>query len=441
MAFRSLALVLATLLSAHVAHSAQATLKVQSQMGTTVRTGTATGTSTGSRTMPVFVAPQLTPVQFLIMSSPTERKIVWTELRNMRSTTGRAFPLIDSGLGAPKGIAFDRERGDLYVADSEAMKIFRYSVVVSEDIDEQGQTQYRLSSNGIRLTVMEGRNVSWVALDQSGDIFYSDEGGGTINKISAEVMDMLAGGDFQANELQVIPERELEAMASAAISTALSAGAPEHAAPDDLALAQPHILSLYDASINPRVNTPAGLVSDGLRLFWANGADGTNAGTAVRGEVTPTAPLTLSDGSEPAPFPTHSLMNVSDNNFGIALSNTFCFVSASNGGVGVVYGTRLTGGPVYPFATGLGEPRGMVWDGDGSVFVADTAGSAVFSFPVGRIIENAPLTQAVEFNGAWGVALMSEIDPAFQIRDSAISLFGTNSRVLFAILFAWTAFA
>eukprot|EP00438_Fugacium_kawagutii_P023689 Skav218409 [mRNA] locus=scaffold1349:121385:127888:+ [translate_table: standard] len=60
---------------------------------------------------PTFVAPQLTPKQFLIISSASEQKIVYTELKNFKATTGRTFALIDSGLSEPQGLALDHDRG------------------------------------------------------------------------------------------------------------------------------------------------------------------------------------------------------------------------------------------------------------------------------------------------------------------------------------------
>merc|ERR1719230_2263175 len=127
--------------------------------------------------MAIDEAPPMTPPEFLIISSPTEQKIVYTELVNMHSVHGRTYPLIDSGLGEPAGIAFDRERGDLYVADRAARKIFRYSILVSDKPNSlDGNNGTSLISDGIRLTVMEGRDVSWVAVNQNGDILYSDEG-------------------------------------------------------------------------------------------------------------------------------------------------------------------------------------------------------------------------------------------------------------------------
>ena len=86
------------------------------------------------------------------------------------------------------------------------------------------------------------------------------------------------------------------------------------------------------------------------------------------------------------------------------------------GGMGCGAGHRTSrqhpvqGGSAVEIATGLKEPRGLVWDRDYTVFVADQAQSAVFSFPSGRSMRNAPLTKAVEFSAAYGVALLSDED-------------------------------
>jgi len=88
------------------------------------------GFAVGAEQKHPFSAPPMQPSQFLIISSPTEKKVVWTPLVNFRSSEGRAFVLVDDGLSEPKGIAFDDRRGLLYVADSGAKAIFRYTVII-----------------------------------------------------------------------------------------------------------------------------------------------------------------------------------------------------------------------------------------------------------------------------------------------------------------------
>merc|ERR1719316_2532964 len=98
----------------------------------------------------------MTVAQFLFVSSPAEKKVCWTELNNFKSTEGRVHPLIDSGLEAPTGIALDRIRGHLYVADYAAKKIFRYGYKVRTTSDSSGGVKRSVTSTGVRLTVLQG---------------------------------------------------------------------------------------------------------------------------------------------------------------------------------------------------------------------------------------------------------------------------------------------
>lgn len=367
-----------------------------------------------TKTTSRFVAPRMTPLQWIIASSPTERKISYTELKNFKSTDNTMHALVDSGLGEPVGIALDRDRGNLYVADRMAQKIFRYDLLVEEDHEWGGETNYRLVVGGMRLTILAGRNVSYVAVDVSGDVFYSDESSNSVNRITQQVMNDIAAGIYIAEDLQVVSEKTQEATGSQAVSTNMLTVATD-ASTTDPPDTQPQILSIYEASVNPHVSRPGGVWSDGLNLFWTNQVNGTGAGSCMRGEVDPQPPMLMAAGDQPAAFPTATLSNISAVSHGVTKSNNFVFFSASDEGSGVVYGlSALDGGTAYSFATGLGEPRGLVWDGDMTVYVADTAAGEIWSFPIGRLIDQAPLTQTVAFNGAWGVALLSAEDEAFQ---------------------------
>lgn len=357
---------------------------------------------------PEFFAPRLTPRQFLFISSATQNKIVYTELKNFKTTTGRTYPLIDSGLSQPSGISFDRERGHLYVADTGSQKIFRYSIVVD---DNNGN--YNVVTEGPRLTIVEGKPVKWVEVSINGDVFFSDTAENSINKITKNTVDAIAHGTIPAASLELISEKQQEATSAARSASSSSTDAMS-------ATAAPYIYSLYEGTINTHVSLPAGVSSDGVRLFWANQQNSEKSGGAVRGEVEPQSPVELAPGGNPAPFPAYPLANTTGTGYGVAqTSNLVFFACQTTSSTGVVYGVNQESGSAVEFATGLVEPRGLVWDRDNTVFVADQAQNAVFSFPSGRSMHGAPLTKGVEFAGAFGVALMSDQDAAFKMLKSA----------------------
>jgi len=187
---------------------------------------------------PTWAAPQLTPKQFLIISSPSETKVVYTEIKNFKSTTGRTFALVDSGLSDPRGLSFDGTRGALYIADKSAKKIFRYSVTVSESSDS---SSLQLQTSGVQLCIMENADTSWVNVDLNGDVFYTDETKNTINKIPLETIDMLSSGQSSSSQISLI-------------SLKTSSGS--------MSSDEAQVYSIYEGSVNPQVTAPAGVASE-----------------------------------------------------------------------------------------------------------------------------------------------------------------------------------
>merc|ERR1719238_2037392 len=117
------------------------------------------------------------------------------------------------------------------------------------------------------MTILSGHLVEWVAVDRSGDVFYSATDTNNINKITAGVMKNLGDGLFDAKSLRVVSEKDQEAEAASNAQddmdtlTKTVTDAPPPAQ---------EILSMYEANINPYVTVPAGVATDGIRLIWAN---------------------------------------------------------------------------------------------------------------------------------------------------------------------------
>lgn len=365
----------------------------------------------GDSFRPEFHAPQLTPTQFLFVSSPSEKKVVYTQLKNFKSLTGRTFALVDSGLEEPAGLAFDRARGWLYVADRGASRIFRYRVLVQDS----GAGVYSLATDGVQLCIMQGQAVEWVSVDITGDVFYSDTARNTINRIPIDTIDRLGEGAYQCGDLQVKSQKAqmIQAERQAAELQSMTDAQREASRPTDPPDTEPVIFSVYEGSVNPHVTVPGGVVSDGARLYWTNLEAGKEAGTLVQGKVKPDLPLVASNGSEPAPFASTALTSESDAAYGIAKSSTMVFYTTNRTGTGYVYG-MLAGGQPHAFVSSLIQPRGLCWDGDNTVYVADERGNSVFSFPVGRLMDDAPLSESAALTGAFGVALFSLHDDAFK---------------------------
>lgn len=376
----------------------------------TTRTRSRLDPTDGASNSP-FSAPPIAPQQFLMISSAAEKKIVWTTLANMESSDGRAFALVDSGLDEPKGLAFDHKTGHLYVADSGAKKIFRYTVLC--DLSGSAPT---LVTSGVRLTISQGHPVEYVTIDEHGNLFYTAPDTNNINKIKASVLRKLATGEFTASTMQIISEKTLEAqqIASANIArTKKKSNKTVDALPTDAPPVQPHILSVYEAKMNPNVSSPASIWADGADLYWTNQKDGKTAGTIVKGQTDPKPNVSKSGV---APFPAVAITHVANGAYGLAKSTQAFFFSreSDHPGSGLVTGLLMDTDITIDFVTTLAAPRGLVFDGDQTVYVADQVGGNVYSFPTGRMMTNVPLTRTVSMKGAFGLVILSSSDPAFK---------------------------
>lgn len=375
----------------------------------------ATASSSGlSYIISDYRIPQLTPTQFLFISSPSQQKIVYTELRNFQSATGRTYVLVDSGLSYPAGLAFDNVRGHLYVADKGASYIYRYAIQVAKD----AKGHYSLTTDNTRICIAPAET-EWLSVDFEGNLYWSGIGMHSINKLTIATINELLKGELSCEDLKFMSESQLEALwaKTAAIQMSQSIGEPAEAATAETPLTA--ILGMYEASSNNYVASPQGVAAVGKRLYWANGANGNVNGTVVMGEVEPPYRAQTLQGVTPS-FPSLILTNQTAVARSLAASNTMVFYTTvdTTTGSGTVIGVS-TGGVAVNYVTSLGTPNGMVWDGDQTMYVADTAANMVYSFPVGRLSPSAPLMSSVQFKGPFGLALLSEEDPAFAIATSS----------------------
>jgi len=256
-----------------------------------------------------------------------------------------------------------------------------------------------LATDGVQLRILSDVQVEWVTVDVNGDVFYSDKGSLSINRIPFGVIDALAHGDSQRAKQLAWQAKKLFYQKAPPATTETS----------------PYGLPVYVGSINPHVTVPAGIASDGMRLYWTNSEGGQESGAVASGEVDPHLPANTPPGARP-PFPSFGLANNTDRGFGVAKSSNMVFFSSSEKGHGVVYGVLDGNYPaIVEFATGLLTPMGLVWDGDQTLFVADEAGDSVYSMPVGRFAPDAPLEKSAILRGPFGVAMFSSEDKAFTV--------------------------
>lgn len=311
-------------------------------------------------------------LRYVIVSSPTQASVMYwqptdigepivenTALYSSPYLDPRREPqpLISEGLESPVGLAMDHARHGLYVADPQALKIYRYVVTATSTGLEVGD----------RVQAVSNFQARWVAVDSSGTLFFSDEQNNAIYKVdkSQLVKDSSSAGSEVAHYI-------------------------------DDEVAEP--VKLYDASKTSEVSNPGGVAVDNYRVFWTNKVLGTQHGSVVQGfeEPPPGAP-TLAE-------------KIADNSlkvYGVCLSHTNIYFTDDKT---FMYGVKKVGGAIATISEKMKGPRGCAFDGDGTVYFADEEGNAVMSLP-GNIHNLAPmkLHKAFTINGPFGLAVFNVV--------------------------------
>lgn len=361
---------------------------------------------------PDFTAPvHMRPDQFLIVSSPTRKKVVWSNIQNFQSAMARPFPLIDDGLVEPRGLALDRKSLSLYVADTGAQKIYRYALLIVAT--DQGSS---LTTTGERTTILKGHPVESLTFDGDGNLFYTARDTNNINKLSAAAIRSVINGVLKPGNWQIISERTLEFKSMLAPQRAQFLGKTYSNLTIDADRATATIQSLYEAPTNPHVSSPTSPVVDGEDLFWINQVDGAVKGTVVKGGVNPKSNHSNLGATQ---FRAVALTKSGDGAFGLTSSEKALFftrnIIGADGppGSGAVSGLIKGTSTAVNLVTGLKAPRGLAWDGDRTVYVADEGLGHVWAFAANRLMENVPITKALNMDGAYGIVHFGADEPAF----------------------------
>lgn len=380
--------------------------------------------------------PPLTPTQYLLISSPSEAKIVYTELSNFKSDSGVATTLIDSGLTNPRGLALDPTHGYLYVADSGQRKIYRFHLEFQSNSDGSST----MTTDGVQLTIVENHDVWWLTCDINGDLFFSDQSDRFVGHLTYETIEMIGKGETDASSLVVVSHDQLLQESVNAITTGLTETSDSDELTEPTAPVA-EILVAYNANNTPMAHSPAGISSDSVRVYWGNEVSGVKYGSVVRGEAYPKA-VPISGGNVTVgnrddessnatgltggnlTFQTWVLAENVNTTYGVVKSSASVIFTSDQGNAtnqsgvrGFVYAvadvSTPTGAPaVYTLTSTLSSPRGLCWDGDQTVYVADQGANTVYSMPVGRLADDVPLEVAIGTEGPFGLALVS-VDDAF----------------------------
>jgi len=204
---------------------------------------------------------------------------------------------------------------------------------------------------GDPVTVAQDVKPRWVAVDGVGNVFFTSGADNKIQRVMAERMEL---GDTRA---------EL----------------------------------VYNGNTVYQVSRPSGLAIDNFNIYWANREQGIKMGSLAMGLEMP-----------PENEPWNSVRTLSDNvlqSFGVCLSATNVFYTAN---ARTVYGVKKVGGPVVKITDKLNQPRGCVWDTDGTIYIADRGNEGIYTFPASAPdLVSQRLKKFSSVAAPWGLAVVS----------------------------------
>jgi hypothetical protein len=314
--------------------------------------------------------------KYFVASFPSQGKIVY-----MKEGQKVVRDLIIGGHESLGAIAIDQTHARLYVADVAIFTIFWYQLVALPD--------GRLTTDGRKNTALVTIDARSMECDGEGNLYV---GGQAITAVTPSAP---------------APPVSIMKFAWFQLLTGVTSIIPSQAS---------GIWNVANSGDPAKMWNPSSIVTDGFRLFWGNKAQGGTHGTILEAPVSP--PDTDPVGS----IKVH--VDQGEEVGSLALTPEFLFYSTENG----IFGT-----PVYKSEQGCGRPaetkkkalnpvklslknggggppgpcrritseivstKGMVWDGDGTVFTLDPK-KGIYSFPSGNAEEHH-ITTVVEIEG------------------------------------------
>jgi len=152
--------------------------------------------------------------------------------------------------------------------------------------------------------------------------------------------------------------------------------------------------------VGTQVSFPGGIAVDNFQVFWTNKQQGSQHGTLLKGLESP-----IPSGSNGSSVSV--LSRVSESAYGVCLAMDNVFYTGHDK---YVYGLKKgKATPVSQITSMLGSPRGCIWDGDGTVYVADRTKKAIYSFSGGSMqtLQEAPMAKAADYKDPFGLAVFS----------------------------------
>jgi len=343
--------------------------------------------------LPVFLfgalaAGNIDPTRYLIVSVPKDRQIGYFKLPSLVYSL-----LVLNGPISPKAICVDQTNARLFVSDAPSLKIFWYQLIVLPD--------GKLITDGQQHVAVEGVNPKWLTVDGAGNLYFT-------GKVIAPPPFVTTEAVFMHSAINIATGTTIN---PTEIWNRANSGQP-----------------------SPAVFEPSGLATDNFHLYWGNSAGGTNYGSVVKGASTP-----------PDVQPELSVGAVADNADsvrGLVLTPTNIFYSTPAGVYGISknkVGKGCGTETCKLLSAQVRNPQGIVWDGDGTIYVAnaDVEKGAVFSFPSNGPLNKHTMVKLLDLAGVFGLDMLEVGEygaPAPAPGNLRSSAMGLSSKVFYIAL-------
>lgn len=285
-----------------------------------------------------LIAEPVSAQKYLVMSVPKAYpgpRIVYAQLPDV---TTRVLIPETAGLISPGPIALDEANARLFVADGPMLTVYWYQLIKLPD--------GKLNTDGRRHVCLTDFVATWLAVDSTGNLFLS--GKAIVPPVTAmnKPTDV---GLFMWPVIAIVTGATKMVVHEGLWNKGNSGG---------------QVLS-YD---------PSGIAVDGGTIFFGNAKAGTAHGSLIKAPVSP-----------PDMNPSGSISSMADNEdsvTGVCVALRYIFYATPNG----IYGVPKTKSGASCANDGCKlitdvpkNPKGMTWDGDGTIFIA--ADDGVYTIP------------------------------------------------------------
>lgn len=336
-------------------------------------------------------------IKYFVASDPGMGRIVY-----MRDGDKVLRDLIIGGHVTLGPIAVDQANARLYVADNAVQTIFWYQLVALPD--------GRLTTDGRKNTALITVEAQSLEVDGQGNLYV---GGKAIRAVTPSA---------PAPPVSIMKITWYQLLTG-----------------DVNILNTLGIWNVANSGDPAKMWSPASMVTDGFRMFWGNADQGGTHGTIVEAPVSP--PDTDPVGSVKVHVDQGETVG------SVALTPEFLFYSTENGIFGTPVYKKEQGcgakadtakkplnpaklslkggsggnlGPCRRITSDIVSTKGMIWDGDGTVYTLDPK-SGIYSFPSGNIEEHL-VTKVIEFEGLVDMDLLQVSFAAMKAMPSLIAM-------------------